>query len=223
MKTAGLTYGGLFLGAFVWRAVADGGTPFLAPDVAWSWETLDLGKNLLLGVFTAGVVILLGMELTRRFVWAQELEVGFAKILGRLSWQDIFLLALSSSLAEELFFRGALVPTLGIGGAALVFALLHVGPTRVFWVWTAMALGIGLVFGVYFERNQSILAPLVAHFLINLVNLALIMVHTHWNPDWREPTDQEVFGDSFPGFTSKDDSPNHDKTDDKDKDSTDDE
>ena len=66
-----------------------------------------------------------------------------------------------------------------------------------------MALGIGLVFGVYFERNQSVIAPMVAHFFINFANLALIMKNTHWNPDWREPSDKDLFGPSFPGSKDK--------------------
>src|SRR6185436_12006305 len=69
---------------------------------------------------------------TRHFQWARELHASFRDLLGPLTGQEMVILALASSIGEELLFRGALLPWMGLWLQALVFALLHVGPGRRF-------------------------------------------------------------------------------------------
>src|SRR5262245_10940273 len=72
---------------------------------------------LLVGPF-AGVAVGLGVVgltriATRYFQWARDLHASFRDLLGPLTGREIVILALASSIGEELLFRGALLPWLG--------------------------------------------------------------------------------------------------------------
>jgi membrane protease YdiL (CAAX protease family) len=112
---------------------------------------------------------------TRHFAWAQHLHVSFHDLLGPLTGREIVILALASSIGEELLFRGALLPWLGPWWQAVVFALLHVGPGRRFLPWTASALLLGAGFGWLAVWTTNLGAPIAAHFMINFLNLRFIV------------------------------------------------
>ena len=112
---------------------------------------------------------------TRHFAWARQLHVSFHDLLGPLTSREIVILALASSIGEELLFRGALLPWLGPWWQAVVFALLHVGPGKRFLPWTLSALGLGLAFGELAVWTTNPGAPIAAHFMINFLNLRFIV------------------------------------------------
>jgi uncharacterized protein len=112
---------------------------------------------------------------TRHFAWARHLHVSFRDLLGPLTGREIMILALGSSIGEELLFRGALLPWLGPWWQAVVFALLHVGPGRRFLPWTASALVLGAGFGWLAVWTTNLGAPIAAHFTINFLNLRFIV------------------------------------------------
>jgi len=85
------------------------------------------------------------------------------------------ILALASSIGEELLFRGALMPWLGIWLQAAIFALLHVGPGRRFLPWTVSAFVLGLLFGALAQWTGNLGGPIAAHFAINFLNLRYIV------------------------------------------------
>ena len=78
----------------------------------------------------------------------------------------IFLLAVASSVAEELFFRGALLPLIGVFGQALLFGLLHPA-TRKGWSYTAYTFVAGLAFGYATLLTGTLWPAILAHFIIN--------------------------------------------------------
>ncbi|WP_428261990.1 lysostaphin resistance A-like protein [Haliangium sp.] len=135
---------------------------------------LQLVLSPLIGVVIGLTVVWLTRLSVQRFVWARMLHYDFRELLGPLSSREIFILALASAVGEELLFRGALQPWLGIWPQAIVFALLHVGPGRRFLPWTAMAFGLGLGFGYLFQWSGDLGGPIVAHFTINYLNLQFI-------------------------------------------------
>lgn len=112
---------------------------------------------------------------TRRWKWARALHTSFHDLLGPLTTREITILALASSVGEELLFRGALLPWLGVWLQAVVFALLHVGPGKRFLPWTLSALLMGLAFGYLALWTTNLGAPIAAHFLINFLNLRYIV------------------------------------------------
>jgi uncharacterized protein len=131
-----------------------------------SWW-LDLGWGL-----GAGTALLGGWLAARRFLApARELERVMARLLGHTTRQEIAALAMISAVAEEVAFRGALQHAIGWVGAAVLFALLHIGPRAPFLLWSLFALAGGLAFGWIMELRQALLGPIVGHLLVNLVQL----------------------------------------------------
>lgn len=140
-----------------------------SPD-AWQLGAAP-GMGLALGVAVVGLTRLA----SRHFQWARDLHSSFRDLLGPLTAREIVILALASSIGEELLFRGALMPWLGIWLQAAVFALLHVGPGRRFLPWTASAFALGLAFGALAKWTGNLGGPIAAHFAINFLNLRYIV------------------------------------------------
>jgi membrane protease YdiL (CAAX protease family) len=63
-----------------------------------------------------------------------------------------------------------LQPAIGLLGAALLFAALHLVPDRRLWMWPVIALGLGIVLGLVFSR-YGYPAAAAAHCAINLLAL----------------------------------------------------
>lgn len=76
-------------------------------------------------------------------------------------------LAAATSVSEELFFRGALLPLVGVWGQAALFALMHPAPRRA-WSYTAYTFVAGLVLGYVTVFTGSLWAAILAHFAVNL-------------------------------------------------------
>ena len=127
------------------------------------------------GVAAGVLVVLLTQAATRRYRWAKRLHNSFKDVLGPLTTRDIITLAAASSIGEEVLFRGALMPWLGLWVQAAVFACLHVGPGKRFVPWTAMAFAMGVGFGLLAQVTGNLGAPIAAHFMINFLNLKFIV------------------------------------------------
>lgn len=140
-----------------------------SPD-AW-----QLGLGPVLGAALGGLVVALTRVATRRFQWARDLHTSFKDLLGPLTFREIVILALASSIGEELLFRGALLPWFGVWIQAAVFAALHIGPGRRFLPWTLSALALGVAFGWLAQWTGNLGGPIAAHFTINFLNLRHIV------------------------------------------------
>lgn len=127
------------------------------------------------GAMLGGSVVLLTRVATSRWQWARELHTSFKDLLGPLTTREILILALASSIGEELLFRGALMPWVGVWLQAAVFAALHIGPGRRFLPWTASALVLGVAFGLLAQWTGNLGGPIAAHFTINYLNLRFIV------------------------------------------------
>lgn len=142
----------------------------------------------LIGVGAGLLVVVLSALLERTAEWARRLSEAFADILGPLTTGQVFVLALTSGIGEELFFRGFLqqwlsvgvfggpyADWLGLAVASIIFGAVHIGPEpRTFWPWTAMAVVMGFALGGMYLYTGNVLAPVLAHFTINFLNLSLI-------------------------------------------------
>jgi membrane protease YdiL (CAAX protease family) len=132
----------------------------------------------LAGIALGLAVVGLTRIATRRYAWARHLHTSFHDLLGPLTGREIVILAAASSIGEELLFRGALLPWLGVWWQALVFALLHVGPRQRMvrmLPWTASAFVLGVAFGELTIWTTNLGAPIAAHFVINFLNLRYIV------------------------------------------------
>lgn len=106
-----------------------------------------------------------------RYGWARWLEQDFRDRLGPLGPREAWGLALASSLGEEILFRGALLPAVGLGWSSLIFALMHMGQFPRYLPWTVSALVAGLGFGLLYQWSGDLTGPVLAHFLVNYLNL----------------------------------------------------
>lgn len=138
-------------------------------------EAWQLGAAPVLGALLGLGVVGLTRVATKHFQWARDLHTSFKDLLGPLTGREIVILALASSIGEELLFRGALLPWLGVWIQAAIFALLHIGPGRRFLPWTASALVLGLAFGWLAQWTGNLGGPIAAHFAINYLNLKFIV------------------------------------------------
>jgi membrane protease YdiL (CAAX protease family) len=177
VRVAG-AYGLLALLATVLAFVLRDGLPWEHPA---PWLPLRgpsaLALSLLLGVAIASGVIFATRMTVPRFAWARRLHNELRPVARDLSLGHILALAGLSSLGEELLFRGVLVPLLGVLAAGVVFGLVHQmrGPSR--WVWVGWAAGVGVALGAVFALTGSLVGPLVAHAVINAVNLTFLRDH----------------------------------------------
>ncbi|MDB4961461.1 MAG: Abortive infection protein [Myxococcales bacterium] len=128
-----------------------------------------------IGAGIALTIVALTRVATRKFQWAKDLHRSFRDLLGPLTLREIVILAAASSIGEELLFRGALMPWLGVWAQGAIFALLHIGPGKRFLPWTASALALGVGFGALAAWTGNLGGPIAAHFMINFLNMRYIV------------------------------------------------
>ena len=128
----------------------------------------------LIGVAVGLVVVALSRLAVHRFALVRALHRDFRGLLGELTPREILALAAASAIGEELLFRGALLPWIGLWPQAILFALLHIGPRLRFFAWTLAAFVMGLVFGALLLWVGDLGAAITAHFTINYLNLHFI-------------------------------------------------
>ncbi len=174
---ATLAYGALAAGAVVLSLATGHGSPWAMEPWLEESRLLRVLSSLVLGVALAVAVIVSTRRLVRRTRWARELHTALRGVIGPLSSRHILLFALLSGVAEELFFRGALLPTLGFWASSLIFGLLHIGPSRRFLPWTGWAIAMGLAFGAIFLATGELIGCVVAHVWINYENMHFIEAH----------------------------------------------
>ena len=165
-RLAWLFYLGLALSGSLWIGLRRGRIPLrLFVDPARWWLDAAVGA-------AAGLALLgCWWALRRLLPAARALEDRLGELLGGITAPQAVALAALSGFAEELFFRGAVQGAVGWFAASLLFALLHSGPGRELRLWTLFALCAGLLFGALMLWRGNLLAPVVAHFVVNAVNL----------------------------------------------------
>jgi uncharacterized protein len=178
---------------FPWGAVAYALVSVVVCGASWLWldrlplsfpaPWLSLGPlvshlySALLGAAFGTSLVFLSRASLPRFEWARRLHNEFRPIARELSGGAIVCLAILSSAGEELLFRGLAQPYLGLVPQAIVFGLLHQmpGPSR--WIWVAWASLVGIGLGVIFQLTGSLVGPVLAHALVNGLNLAHLKHH----------------------------------------------
>lgn len=185
-KLAWIFYLLLALGAIVWLGVREG-TISWALFLNWSTALQDVA----IGAAVGGGLIGSWAIARRYFASARQLEDELRALLGGVETGEVLALALLSGFAEELFFRGAVQGAFGWVVATVLFTLLHTGPGASFRLWTVFAAVAGLTFAGLVVWRQSLLAAIVAHVLVNAVNLQYLVKSGPGN-------EESTSGDSSP-------------------------
>jgi membrane protease YdiL (CAAX protease family) len=162
-------YLGLGAAALGWTSLRGQPSLWQVPGRPDPWVFTGILVGLLVGL---GIVFASRMAFFR-FEWARALHRDFRGLLMPLGDREIIVLAAASSIGEEMFFRGAMVPVLGLVGSSAVFALLHMGlPPRVRHLpWTISSFVAGVVFGALYLWTGDLTGAVVAHFTVNFLNL----------------------------------------------------
>lgn len=135
---------------------------------------VDPVAGLLLGL-GVGTAVALGTRLSMRVSpLSNRMGAVLGRMLGPMSLEACVALALLSAVGEELLFRAALQPAIGVVWATLAFAAVHVPVDRDLWPWPLFALGTGALLAGLYEVTGGAIAPIAAHFAINAHNLYLV-------------------------------------------------
>ncbi len=129
-------------------------------------EPAALALGALAGALLWGTIPFLLRSPEMRRVWDRVL-LPFS---GGLGTRDIVAIALLSGVTEELFFRGVLLPELGLVLSSLCFGALHALCTAYF-VWATLV-GAGL--GALALATGSLATPIAAHAIYNFGALLLL-------------------------------------------------
>jgi membrane protease YdiL (CAAX protease family) len=147
-------------------------TPWLSPNT-----TLAGVLGAVIALVLAGATVAMTRVLVTRTQWAKNLHLTLRAALGEVSTGRMLFLSLLSAVSEELLFRSALQPLLGLFATSLVFGLVHVSPRETYLSWSLWAAVMGACFGLLFEASGTLLAPILAHALINYENMQYIVHH----------------------------------------------
>lgn len=170
VRTSLVVYGVMGCAALLWRMVFQGES-ILYPSPAAEATAWAFGPAIAVGALV-GFAAVGSSELMTRFT---QLGEALADLLGEglagLGRGDAILLALASGMAEEMLFRGAVQPAVGIVAASLIFGACHFLPRRELALWSLWAVVIGFGFGLLFEWTGHLAAPIAAHVVVNGINL----------------------------------------------------
>jgi len=150
---------------------------YLSDHQKWKQEWIQdspekILLGLLIGLLLGSVAALLSQILP--LVWrdARQLESRLAEIFEGSTPIEVLVLALISSVAEELLFRGLLQPFLGIFIASALFGLAHWTGDRRLSAWPLIAMLAGLALGKLAQWPTAGLPGAIgAHLAVNWIGL----------------------------------------------------
>lgn len=164
VRIAGAVYGAIVLFALGYAFLQDQ----LHTLFGVAWPT---GPQWLAGVGVGLALVLLSRIAARIWPPMTRLVDGLTQAVGPLQVLPALALALLSGVAEEILFRGALWPGLGLLGTTILFGLVHVWPSRTFWVYPLFATVAGLLLGLLRQGTDSLWPSIAAHVTVNALNL----------------------------------------------------
>jgi hypothetical protein len=161
-----IVFGGL--GVLFIPSVRDTGViPFIVGNKKM-WLQLLIG--LAFGIITANAGWQI-VELPR----LKKTKIFFSEIIRplKLNTFEIVIISICAGIGEELFFRGAVQPMLGIWATSVLFVLLHGYlnpfnlPLTYYGIYMVLVIGVlGL-----FTENVGIITAIIAHALIDYILL----------------------------------------------------
>ncbi len=138
------------------------------------WQTLEPSAawlvlpGLVIGAIFAWLIWTVGSNLsaTRQIVALLEQTID----LNAIKFRHVLLFSLLAAFPEELLFRGALQPEVGLIVASVIFGALH-GLT---WMYFAYATTAGLLLGLLFQVSGTLWLSIGLHFAVDMVMFILL-------------------------------------------------
>lgn len=129
-----------------------------------TWDFLYWGAGL-------AVVMLLADVLISKIVPDESMDDGGLNeklFKGRPVWH-IIIIAIVVAICEELLFRGAIQHGIGLYWTSVLFAAIHFRYLR-HWIPTGWVFLSSYGLGFIYEQTGTLWAPMVCHFLIDLIS-----------------------------------------------------
>jgi membrane protease YdiL (CAAX protease family) len=131
----------------------------------------NYSMQLLWGVI-AGLGIAVGAHLLIASPLLDAVNSSYARMLGRfkLTFSEILLISLCAGVGEEMLFRGAIQPFLGIPISSILFVAIHgyLNPRD----WRLSIYGIFMTIGIaclgYLAESRGLLSAIVGHTIIDV-------------------------------------------------------
>jgi membrane protease YdiL (CAAX protease family) len=130
-----------------------------------------IGFLVLLGTVSISMMIL---PLDRAFSSIRQVKNLIARTLGRISYMSAVSLSLWAAFAEEVLFRAALQPLIGMPISIIAYVLVHTGPHGLFSAWSFQSLLVGTMFAVIYDQTQNLPLVILVHFMVNLVSFVQV-------------------------------------------------
>lgn len=166
--TVVLFYGALVAIAWVWDAYRGGQSGMVLHG---SGTVLRDGA---IGVGSGLLVVLLSRLMHERSSRARALSYEMRRTLGPLTGFEILVYAVTSSVGEEIFFRGAMQAAIGFVATSIVFGFVHGFFVGKWILWSVFALVMGFFLGALVLATGNLLAAIAAHFTTNFINLHVL-------------------------------------------------
>jgi membrane protease YdiL (CAAX protease family) len=160
-------YAVLGLAGIGWAAATDA-TTFLAASRDGRHLLASVGAGILAALPLLGAGALLEKRVPSLRTLAREVRDTF----GVLRHRDVVVFSLASSVGEELFFRGAALPTLGLAGSAALFGFAHGFFRRPYRAWSVYATVTGVLLGALTLWSGTLVAAIVCHATVNFASLS---------------------------------------------------
>ncbi len=129
----------------------------------------DAGRYLLISALGAGILLISKYFFEEVSSSFRTLRRIVEHLLGPMDLKVAIFLAAFSAIGEEVLFRGAIQPYMGLVFTSILFGLLHVGPGGFVSPWSMWATISGLMLGWMFQETQCIWVPILTHFAVNFV------------------------------------------------------
>lgn len=135
--------------------------------LSWDLWRVESGTVWLWGIGAGAFIVVVDLILSRSFPKFMVDDGGINEKLfrNRPLWH-ILIMAAVIAICEELLFRGALQPVLGLFWTSVLFTLIHFRYLAQ-WMMTVAVFLISLGLGALFLWTGSLVAPAVAHFIVD--------------------------------------------------------
>jgi membrane protease YdiL (CAAX protease family) len=105
----------------------------------------------------------------------KRMVVEFKNMFPNMGIFERGIIAISSGMGEEIFFRGFLQPIIGIFITSILFGVVHIPPNKNMKMWPFFAIVVGFMLGCLLKYTGTIVIPIVAHALINFIGFIIII------------------------------------------------
>ncbi|MCQ6558068.1 CPBP family intramembrane glutamic endopeptidase [Paenibacillus mendelii] len=132
--------------------------------------TLPQNSTYILWGLGLGALVIAVDVLVSRFVPEEVGDDGGIndRIFKNRAWWHIILLSFIVSVCEETLFRGGIQHSFGPYWTSIIFAVIHVRYLK-HWIPTGLVFSISYGLGWIYEQTGTLWAPIIAHFLVDMI------------------------------------------------------